>query len=485
MLAFTNIPPMNDSCHPPVHGSRIAFGVRVLALALLSTLSAEAGILEKIDYETGDLSQVKPPEITGPTASVTVSTAIARRGTYSVRSYVQTADRRAEAVAKLRGTVGGVNWYGWSVYFPSNFPGDGQFDIFSQFHDWHNNQPAWSLDNTAPTCFLVRNGRMQIDLKYQDEPLSTAHRSFDLGAYTKGAWHDIVVHVKWTHLTTGFLKIWINGALTVDYIGPTYLDYGANNGPYFKMGNYKGTANWTGTSPRIIYVDEFRMGDANSSYAEVNPGPLAYEGFNYTAGTNLAGANGGSGWSSAWSILGGAGTTNVVGPGFAYAGLPASGQRFRIVDTDGVHQEARRTLSKTFGAVQETYWISFLAQKLSSGREAYINFGSLGFKATSSNWQVKTGTAAYVSIPGASYSALHLFVVRVDAGATADTVHVWMNPMISAGEPTLTSAAVAITNGAKFSFNTVGIRHGPYGNDLQSGEWDELRLGPTFSSVTR
>ncbi|MBE2204638.1 MAG: heparin lyase I family protein [Chthoniobacterales bacterium] len=115
--------------------------------------------------------------------------------------------------------------------------------------------------------------------------------------YTKGRWHDFVVHVKWTHLPTGFMKIWINGELKLDYAGPTYLDYGAGSaGPYFKMGNYKGTFTWKGTMPRVLYFDEYRMGNANPSYKEVSPGPNSYESFDYATGAGLADANGGLGW---------------------------------------------------------------------------------------------------------------------------------------------------------------------------------------------
>lgn len=234
--------------------------------------AAQAGILQTFDFETGDLSQLDSTEIEYSTASVTVSTAVARRGTYSMKAYIQTADKRAEGVSQLRGTVGGVNWYGWSIYVPADYAGDGLYDIVSQFHDWHTGIPAWAEDGKAPTNFnFTTSGNLQLDLKYQSAPQTVAHKSFTLGAYTRGAWHDIVVNVKWTYQSTGFMKVWLNGVLKVDYTGPTYMDYGAGNGPYFKMGDYKGVTNWPGTSPRYFYMDEFRMGDANSSYDEVNP----------------------------------------------------------------------------------------------------------------------------------------------------------------------------------------------------------------------
>jgi len=213
-------------------------------------------------------------------------------------------------------------------------------------------------------------------------------------------------------------------------------------------------------------------------------GLLAYEGFDYAAGS-LSGANGGTGWSGAWAVSGGAGSTAVVSGGFTYTGLPPIGNRFQIYDTDGTLQQATRTLGRTFGGVTETYWISFLAKKISSGREAYINFGGLGFRAyQSTDWQVKTPLTSYTTLTGAGYSTLHLFVVRVDAGASGDTVRVWVDPVIASGEPSPASALVTLTDSGGFSFNTITIKHGPFGTASQCGEWDEIRLGTTFNSVT-
>lgn len=212
-------------------------------------------------------------------------------------------------------------------------------------------------------------------------------------------------------------------------------------------------------------------------------GLLVYEGFDYAAG-NLNGANGGRGWASGWVTGGAAGGTSTVSPGFTYAGLPATGNRFQIYDTDGAMQTATRTLTKTFGATTETYWVSFLARKQNSGREAYIYFGGLAFRAYQGNaWQVKTPGTAYASLTGVGSASLHLIVARVDATPTSATVHVWADPVISAGEPSTASALATRNDTSGFSFDWVTIMHGPFGNASQSGEWDEIRLGADFGSV--
>jgi hypothetical protein len=72
-----------------------------------------------------------------------------------------------------------------------------------------------------------------------------------------------------------------------------------------------------------------------------------------------------------------------------------------------------------------------------------------------------------------------LFVIRVDAGATSDTVRVWLDPVIASGEPSFSSALVTLTDSA-FSFNTLSISHGPWGDVSQCGEYDEIRLASSF-----
>ncbi len=210
-------------------------------------------------------------------------------------------------------------------------------------------------------------------------------------------------------------------------------------------------------------------------------GLLAYEGFDYPVGA-LSSANGGIGWANSWTIGGGVGVTEILSGSHAWTGLPTTGNRFRIYDTDGVHQSVVRTLTKTFGANAETYWLSFLVRKYASGREAYLEMNGFNFEATSGNWQVKTPSTSYADIPGSNYASLHLIVARVDATLSGDTVYVWVDPVIASGEPSIASAAVTRSDPG-FTFNTVQLRHGPFGNSTQSSEWDELRFGSSFHAV--
>lgn len=240
-----------------------------LLFCTVYSLALNAAILEHYSFETGDLSQVGSVEIEYDSADVSVTKAVSRTGEYAMKAYIEHQDKRAESVSNKRGTVGGENWYAWSVYIPEDYAGDGLYDIFTQFHDWHESLPSWADDGRAPTNFTLQNGEIRFSLKFQSGEETVEHNLFSLGEYKVGEWHDFVVYIKWTHENSGFVKVWLNNNLKVDYVGATYLDYGAGNGPYFKVGNYKGVTEWSGTSPRILYMDDYRMGDEFSSYKEV------------------------------------------------------------------------------------------------------------------------------------------------------------------------------------------------------------------------
>ncbi|MCC5845253.1 MAG: polysaccharide lyase [Verrucomicrobia bacterium] len=219
-------------------------------------------------------------EVQGPGASVIATDEEARAGTHSMRATMTTPDRRSEIVNQYkRPPLGEVTWYGWSVLFPEGHPRDGRYDMFTQFHDYHRTQPEWSKVNRSPTALLLRETGLYMTLKFQSEPETIDFKGFELGEPLIGEWNDFVMQVNWTHEPDkGFLKLWINGELKIHYKGPTYMNYDApDSGPYFKAGNYKGAGNWPGTSPRIIYIDEIRIGNKNATYEMVNPATYANE----------------------------------------------------------------------------------------------------------------------------------------------------------------------------------------------------------------
>ncbi|PRX39829.1 polysaccharide lyase, partial [Salegentibacter salegens] len=92
----------------------------------------------------------------------------------------------------------------------------------------------------------------------------------DLGKIPKNKWIDWVVHIKYSHTNTGILEVWMDDVKVIDRQNMPN-SYNDEKYPYFKFGVYKWK--WgTAATQRVIYYDEVRIGDKNSSYDEVKPG---------------------------------------------------------------------------------------------------------------------------------------------------------------------------------------------------------------------
>jgi hypothetical protein len=91
---------------------------------------------------------------------------------------------------------------------------------------------------------------------------------------------------------------------------------------------------------------------------------------------------------------------------------------------------------------------------------------------------------AYTSTGVAADTAVHLFVVKFDLSTTAasDSVTVWLNPTLGAGDPagglTVSGQNIAFDRLSISNFAAVGSGGG------NSGAWDEIRFGSTFNDVT-
>ncbi|MCB1120792.1 MAG: heparin lyase I family protein [Verrucomicrobiae bacterium] len=88
-----------------------------------------------------------------------------------------------------------------------------------------------------------------------------------------GEWNDFVFHVKVSDQSDGFWQVWINRKAgdppDKAETGPT-----VETGDYLnqKMGIYRSTANWFGSSTYAEqFYDEFRIGNENASFADVAP----------------------------------------------------------------------------------------------------------------------------------------------------------------------------------------------------------------------
>lgn len=201
-----------------------------------------------------------------------------RAGKQAFRHWVNRCGERSELAMK-KTVIGNTYWYGWSIFIPSDWqdPSDG-YDILAQwatFPSPRNGKFACGSNGS----YMIRSGN-NISFRFQrkGENSDSECTRYNLASLpeVRGKWVDFVMHVKWTGNTDGFLKLWTkigNSSYTqnVDYKGRTFWN-DESEGPYFKMGLYKGDPNFKGAAPRTLYTDEYRLGDANSSFEEVAPG---------------------------------------------------------------------------------------------------------------------------------------------------------------------------------------------------------------------
>ena len=116
-------------------------------------------------------------------------------------------------------------WYGWSFFVPEDWPNvEPAKTVIGQFHQ-HRAHPIW--------MFLNHKGGLVLD----DQSTGRSTRSIPLidEANFTGRWHRIEVNGKWETDNTGFLKVWVNGELKLDYSGQTMTA----DTVYFRFGVYR------------------------------------------------------------------------------------------------------------------------------------------------------------------------------------------------------------------------------------------------------
>ena len=168
--------------------------------------------------------------------------------------------------------MGEEYWYGFSIFLPEGFVVNNDWEILAQWHGypdknigetWRN--PVMALNSDEGIWSVTVRWDSKKNTFESGERVYDGTKLFEFGPYETGVWTDWVFHVKWSYESDGLLEIWKNGVKVVDRDGPNCFNDAL--GPYFKMGIYAGDV----PSTRIVYHDEFRMADANSTYEDVAP----------------------------------------------------------------------------------------------------------------------------------------------------------------------------------------------------------------------
>jgi hypothetical protein len=232
-------------------------------------------------------------------------------------------------------------------------------------------------------------------------------------------------------------------------------------------------------------------------------------------GEGLQDLAGGTGWNGAWFSQGALGAGVAVWPD----DFPAGSRTTALSYTDGMGNSLqtsggqvrsaygnasieRRLLAQPIGDLGSTVWVSFLAQSdgisTASPRYAFVELNNttannrlwLG-KVTpvvTGNWGIQLPENAGVEggVVSADFGNDYkmnletMFLMKLDFPDTAEGVtsmSIWLNPADLTDESAL-SSPVFQTNMKYSTFNQVTIQ-GRYSTDF-----DEIRLGTTFDSVT-
>jgi len=194
---------------------------------------------------------------------------------------------------------------------------------------------------------------------------------------------------------------------------------------------------------------------------------VAYDGFNYSAGS-LNGQNGGTGWTSSWlnDYTSGA-SFNVSLTGMSYSGLSTSGGSLAWASGgNGISEDSRSLPAMNSGVV----FVQFLSQFGSSSGGGtpnlrFLNSGSVTggiggnggpFGGQMSILDSTLNPAANgSSSSSASLSALNLAIVRIDY--QNDSTSLWVNPNLSTFDYENPTTPDASYTGLAPAFNAIAF----------------------------
>lgn len=258
----------------------------IAALILLAIGPAVQGeVTFQGDFESGDLKGWGM-ESPGDDACQVVTTPV-RGGKYAVRMEC-TKDQKDVANSKrceiVRMKSGGPNndnrdcWFGWSLYIPSDWEIDPKSpENVTQWHELPDTEigETW---RSPPLALAVKGDQFNFHVRWDSRAKTPGNnpegtRDLPAGPIERGQWTDWVLHIRWSFKDDGLIEVWKNGKKILTHRGPN--GYNDRQETYFKAGVYKWE--WKSrpqnsiTSRRVIYVDEVRFGNKDSSYEEVAP----------------------------------------------------------------------------------------------------------------------------------------------------------------------------------------------------------------------
>tara|TARA_R110002050_G_scaffold273113_1_gene417044 strand:- start:35734 stop:37536 length:1803 start_codon:yes stop_codon:yes gene_type:complete len=220
---------------------------------------------------------------------------------------------------------------------------------------------------------------------------------------------------------------------------------------------------------------------------------VAYEGFDYTSGSSLLNANGGSGWTTDWVGTYQDRYLKTATTGFTYTGLSTEGLKAEFDNTcyGSCNQIAalKRSLPLQSSGVVYFQFISVFESPGGAGTPHIRLYNGADFVGI-----IGANTGAFMSIvevagvtqtqSSASLAAQNLVVVRIDYDL--NTTDMWVNPDLSTFDYSNPTSPSASDSGFSPSFDSIQIY-------IRSGSIDEVTVfsqkpAPTitnFNNITK
>ena len=263
---------------------------------------------------------------------------------------------------------------------------------------------------------------------------------------------------------------------------------------------------------------------------------IAYEGFDYAPDTGIAGLSGGYGWGNSWVTASGSDLATNLSSSLSYGGVSTLGNSLRVgLAADGSQgnpgtQAPQRNLLDPVGTYGSTIWIGLLWQSLTTDADR----GSLaGFRETKfglfdganpaslsrtgservdvgiphtyntgtvngvagqqllDQYSIYSGSTQEASgvatLRGTSFTNTVFLLLKMDLDGTAatDTLSLWVDPNIGAGEGGLGTAMATWTSANLDAINGFRFQMGNSNASGINGQviFDELRIGTTFADA--
>lgn len=281
--------------------SLACFVVIMLCNSLTLSVQAQTNTVFQDDFEGSSIYSGWDAKEACCSYSLTNSTNFKRTGKKSLRVELRKSDsevggsKRTELTDNSYPVPPETNrrWWAFSNYLPSDFGRDSVHEILAQ---WHDRPKTSSVSLSPPLSLQIYKGNWIIELRYDsvdvnsDKGANIKLKTFVLGPWQKGVWNDWVFNYNYSYNNDGYLKVWKNGVLVLDYKGKNY--YNGSYDPFFKIGMYRWvwSSSWPSNleksvySTRVYYVDNVKVGNKNAVLQDflipnpvpTNVSPIAY-----------------------------------------------------------------------------------------------------------------------------------------------------------------------------------------------------------------